>query len=567
MTFFQFDRQKGQTVTGREVMGEKRPSVLGALIAKEVHDLVLTLRFTVGTILTLALAVLAAYIGSLDYNARLDSYQTKLQLNREDLSKTAVYSFLQPTVVRPPEPLSILNHGLEGRLGTDVGIRVNEENTEATGENRGNEYLSIFSAVDLTVVVAVILGLLALLFTFDAVCGEREAGMLKLMMSYPLSRSELLLGKFAGAWITLMIPTAMACLFSLLVIGFVGHVNFGAQELLRIGLLFALYGAYLSLMLLVGLVISSFFQRSSIALVFSTFAWFFFVTIVPNLATMIPDFVGDRASVYQTARENLTQLNKEEGKASDKLKDPRDFDPKKEPTALFYYAINNNWGGSTAFECHFGAPRFYDQVRDYFEQRIPLAEKYAAARADVWRRYLRYRDRQARLARGLAFLSPSAVFQNAETFVCGTSEADYNHYIALASQYRDTFLGYLMGKGAFSSWRWFTGDPDDGDKPWTILAAGKTPDEMAATGEDPMTVLNNWSHDQVAWARFIQIEQDRPKNPNRYLSLADLPTFIYRRLATGAALVSAAPEIAYLLGLNLILFFVAFMRFANYDVR
>ncbi len=104
------------------------------------------------------LAVLAAYIGSLDYNARLDSYQTKLKLNQDDLSKTAVYSYLRPTVVRPPEPLSILNQGLEGRLGTDFGISVDRENTEAEGENRGNEYLAIFSEVDLTVVVAVILG-------------------------------------------------------------------------------------------------------------------------------------------------------------------------------------------------------------------------------------------------------------------------------------------------------------------------------------------------------------------------------------------------------------------------
>lgn len=195
-------------------------SALGTLVLKRVHDLVLTMRFTVGTTLTLILAVLTAYIGSLDYNARLDSYQTKLKLNRQDLERTAVYSFLRPTVVRPPEPLSILHHGLEGRLGTDMQISVDEEQTEAQGENRGNEYLWIFSEIDLTVIVAVILGLLALLFTFDAVSGEREAGTLKLMLSFPLSRSELLLGKYLGTWVTLMLPTAAACILSLMVIGF-----------------------------------------------------------------------------------------------------------------------------------------------------------------------------------------------------------------------------------------------------------------------------------------------------------------------------------------------------------
>jgi hypothetical protein len=151
-------------------------SLLATLVLKEVHDLVLTLRFMVGTVLALGLAVMAAYIGSLDYNARLDSYQTKLKLTRDAIAETRVYSFLRPTIYRPPEPLSVLNRGLEGRLGTDYWVSIDVENTEAEGQNRGNEYLAIFSEVDLTVVVAVILGLLALLFTFDSVSGEREGG-------------------------------------------------------------------------------------------------------------------------------------------------------------------------------------------------------------------------------------------------------------------------------------------------------------------------------------------------------------------------------------------------------
>ncbi len=271
---------------------------------------------------------------------------------------------------------------------------------------------------------------------------------------------------------------------------------------------------YLSLMLLMGLVISSFVQRSSLALVFSAFVWFFFVTIVPNLATMIPDFVGDRARVYQTANPRLAQLAKDEDAAIKKLKDPRDTDnwEPKDPMALYHYPINNSRGGRTAFECHFGDAKYYDKVGNFFGQLIPLSLKLAARRPDIWRQYLRYRDHQAALARGLAFLSPAAVFQNTVEFVSGTSEADYNHFISLASQYRNTFLDYLARKTAFTSWRWFTTDPDDGDPPWTILATGKTPDDMAATGENPQEVINRWSHDSALWARFIQIEQDRGKN-------------------------------------------------------
>lgn len=543
------------------------PSHLGTLVVKELHDLVLTLRFSAGATLAIVLAVLAAYIGSLDYNARLDSYQTKIRLNRDDLRRTAVYSLLRPTLVRPPESLSVMHHGLEGRVGTDINIRVDGEETEAQGENRGNEFLSVFSEVDLTVIVAVILGLLALLFTFDAVSGEREAGMLKLMMSYPLPRSQFLLGKYLGAWLALMLPTAMACALSLVVMGFAAHVHFGPAEVARISLLFLSYAIYLSLMLLVGLLISSFAQRSTIALVAATLVWFFFVTVVPNLAVMIPDFVGSRGQVFDTANERMTQVYKEQDAAIRQLKDPRNFDGKKEPMFLYHYAINNNWDGLTAFECHFGDATYYDLTSDFFSQMIPLAMKYASRRADVWREYLRYRARQARWARVLAFLSPTAVFENLGTCVSATSELDYDHFLKLSTQYRDTFIGHLQRKGAFASWRWFTTDPDDGDPPWTILATGKTPEEMIATSQDPMQVINEWSRNKELWQKFIQMELDRDKNTSRYLSLLDLPAFTFSRLGAAATLAHAAPEITYLLVLNFILFLVAYMRFVHYDVR
>jgi ABC-type transport system involved in multi-copper enzyme maturation permease subunit len=542
-------------------------SLLATLVLKEVHDLALTLRFTVGTLIAVILAVLAAYVGSLDYNARLDSYQTKLKLTRDSVAETRVYSFLRPTIYRPPEPLSVLNRGLEGRLGTDYWVSIDVENTEAEGQNRGNEYLAIFSEVDLTVVVAVILGLLALLFTFDSVSGEREAGMLKLTMSYAVSRSQFLLGKFLGAWLTLMIPTAVACVLSVLVVWMAAEVRFGSLEYARLALLFLLYVLYLTVMLLMGLVVSAFVHRSFVALVFCTFAWFLFVTIVPNLTSMIPQFTGRRGQVYDAAQEKMQQVGKERDAAVKQLRDPRNFDEKKEPMFLYHYAINNNWGGFTAFECHFGDATFYELTRDFFGQLIHLSLRLAAKRADIWREYIRYRERQAAEARGLSFFSPTAVFRNAAAFASGTSQADYNHFLSLAGQYRNTFIGYLQRKGAFNSWRWFTVDPDDGDRPWTMLYLGKTAEEMIATGENPQDVLNRWLHDKTAWAGFIKIEQDRDRSNQHRLAVGDLPAFTYTRLATGNVLVQAAPEIGYLLLLNLILFLVAYVRFVRYDVR
>ncbi|MBW0147312.1 ABC transporter permease [Marinobacter arenosus] len=49
--------------------------------------------------------------------------------------------------------------------------------------------------------------LIALLLAYDAIVGEEEGGTLLLLMTYPLSRSQLLFGKFLGHGLTLALAT------------------------------------------------------------------------------------------------------------------------------------------------------------------------------------------------------------------------------------------------------------------------------------------------------------------------------------------------------------------------
>jgi hypothetical protein len=242
------------------------------------------------------------------------------------------------------------------------------------------------------------------------------------------------------------------------------------------------------------------------------------------------------------------------------MKDPRDG-------FSFYFAINNNSSGLTEFECRFGDRKFYDQVRDFFSQLVPVSLRFAAKRADIWREYIRYRYRQAAMARGLSFLSPTAVFQNTATFLSGTSAGDYGHYINLGSQYRTTFLDYLARKNAYNSWRWFTEDLPERDRSWTMLYLGKSADELTASGANPEEVANHMIRDPELWAKATRLDEEDRRDPRWLLSLGDMPAFSYARLGTGQILVAAAPEIGYLLVLNLILFLVAFVRFVHYDVR
>ena len=57
----------------------------------------------------------------------------------------------------------------------------------------------LFGVLDLAFIVKVVLSLCVLLFTYDAICGEKEQGTLRLYASYPVSRSAQALAKLAGS--------------------------------------------------------------------------------------------------------------------------------------------------------------------------------------------------------------------------------------------------------------------------------------------------------------------------------------------------------------------------------
>ena len=60
--------------------------------------------------------------------------------------------------------------------------------------------------IDWAFVIGYVLSLIALLFTFDSVAGEREHGTLRLMLANPIPRHTVLIGKFLGAFISVNIP-------------------------------------------------------------------------------------------------------------------------------------------------------------------------------------------------------------------------------------------------------------------------------------------------------------------------------------------------------------------------
>ena len=132
-----------------------------------------------------------------------------------------------------------------------------------------------FTITSLVSLVIYLVPLIALLLGFDAIVGERERGSLDLLLALPVSRTELLLGKYVG----LAAALALAMLAGLAAVGVSLGRTFGGSGWYHYGgfvLSAVLLGlAFLSLAMLVSVVARDRTRASGLAILL----WFFFVLV------------------------------------------------------------------------------------------------------------------------------------------------------------------------------------------------------------------------------------------------------------------------------------------------
>lgn len=132
-----------------------------------------------------------------------------------------------------------------------------------------------FVIASLVSLVIYLVPLIALLLGFDAIVGERERGSLDLLLALPLTRLELLLGKYLG----LALALALSTLAGLMLVGGLLYRQFGWAGLapyLRFAGTAVLLGlAFLSLALLLSVVARERTRASGLAIAL----WFGFVLV------------------------------------------------------------------------------------------------------------------------------------------------------------------------------------------------------------------------------------------------------------------------------------------------
>lgn len=262
------------------------------IIRKEILANLLSLRFT----LALLMAIVLFAVGGFAYVARYRQLSEDYwQQTNEDLAKFSnnagqLYklAFYRQDLWRKPKPLTLCVEGFERYLPNLT--RSSVFNTRIpTVSGRGNFMLRRFSDIDWVFIVSIPLSFMALLFTYDSCCGERETGTLRLMLSGTVPRSKVLLGKYLGALIAFGLPLLAGLLVNLLIVVSSGAVDIAPADWLRFFAIFLLSLLYLSAFLLLGMFVSCRAAHSVSSIVVLLLIWAGVVVLAPSFGSVVAE--------------------------------------------------------------------------------------------------------------------------------------------------------------------------------------------------------------------------------------------------------------------------------------
>ena len=396
---------------------------------REIYDNLNSLRFALTTILLLVLMVTNAVRHLREHPKRVQRYQNAVteSLNHlTDRADASLYILAQHgpgNFYKKPSPLHFCANGGGPLLPDTVEV---EEPFVFASDSEGNSVLEgVWSLsypdanlqnkdvgpdvlqVDWAFIIGYILSLIAVLFTFDAISGERERGTLRLMLANSVPRHTVLIGKFLGALISISIPFALAVLVNLLLISTANTVHLSTEAWGRLGIIFFLALLYTSLFVALGLLISTRAQRSSVSLMILLLTWVTFVVFMPSTLASI-------ASGFSPAV-SFDEFWKQRNPAQEDLWDKY-----------------GKWVWSSKLD-----DRTLRGKSDFYTENADRSERWRAER-------LKYRSAQVHRARAITSISPATLLQHLIEAFAGTGFERHLQFVENTQLYARQFREFIV---------------------------------------------------------------------------------------------------------------------------
>ena len=266
--------------------------MLRTILKREILHNLYSLRFQLSLALVAAIFVVGSVSFVKSHAAGLEKYrevQTQFtdEMRAQAKADATDLAVRRKTYTLRPRDNAFIYDGKEKYLPNAVVFSAWNVFSFLNKRGSTNPFLNAFEELNWSFIVALILSFVALLFTFDAVSGEKESKTLALAMSNSISRGALLFGKYLSAILTFLAIVVPGIILSILIVLLSGRISLGPAFFLE-ALGFLVVAVLMAAVLAAfGLLCSVVARNSNISLLLALSFWILFAVVIPNSSTFI----------------------------------------------------------------------------------------------------------------------------------------------------------------------------------------------------------------------------------------------------------------------------------------
>lgn len=319
--------------------------------------------------------------------------------------------------VLPFTSAAVYSLGQADVLTIDSGVTISTlQRTKADKSGFENPLSFLAGRFDLSFVIVYLLPLFVLALSFNVLSGEREQGILQLILSQPLKLKDLLTAKITAQFVLIFVLVAIVSLFAVSLSG----SSFSSDFWIRTFLWILLIAAYSAFWFALAVFVNSFGFSSATNVVISSAAWLLLVLVLPsllNVAISAAFPVPSRSELISAIRDvNLDMRRDGSRLLAEHYQDHPELMPKSgkadvEDFGLAFVYIQRE------------QKKRVDEVEDRFAEQIV---------------------RQQDLVKSLRFLSPSIIAQEASNDIAGTGLERFQHFRSQVKEFDKAWSDYFV---------------------------------------------------------------------------------------------------------------------------
>ncbi|MDR1340487.1 MAG: ABC transporter permease [Prevotellaceae bacterium] len=371
------------------------------IILHELQQFIYELRLPIalGVVLLMFAASSISYIS--EYGENVKKYH-ELTANQEKLLRDKAANASEVVIGKrdyrlPPRNSGFISDCGEQNIPNTLTYTAFYHLRFGTGINIENPLFMQSERINWSFIMTALFSFLAIIFSFDALSGEKEQRTLALCLSNSVKRSHILFAKFIAVNIVLIVCALTGILLSMLILALSPSVDITAETFSETGLLLLFIVFFTGSMSAVGLFFSVMSYNSNISLLLSVSLWLVFMIAIPNFAHTLG------MTAWPVEKMDVMQAKMDEKQKEIRMNAPDG---------------TWNWNGRNPFQ-------------PSHENRAKTVMAIEKNDADFWNEHYAAQFRQLENTRRWTWISPLAVFEY------GTEALLDGGYLRLRHNYND----------------------------------------------------------------------------------------------------------------------------------